>query len=31
MKPGEILTAPGELELNKGRNPITLRSEEHTV
>src|SRR5207344_2187434 len=24
MKPGEILTAPGELELNKGRNPITL-------
>ena len=25
MKPGEILTAPGELELNaKGRNPITI-------
>src|SRR5712664_212442 len=24
MKPGEILTAPGELELNKGRNPITV-------
>ena len=24
MKPGEILTAPGELELNKGRNPVTI-------
>ena len=24
MKPGEILTASGELELNKGRNPITV-------
>ena len=24
MIPGEILTAPGELELNKGRNPITI-------
>ena len=24
MKPGEILTAPGDLELNKGRNPITV-------
>ena len=24
MKPGEIVTAPGELELNKGRNPITI-------
>ena len=24
MKPGEIVTAPGELELNKGRNPITV-------
>jgi urease subunit beta len=24
MKPGEILTAPGELELNTGRNPITI-------
>ena len=24
MKPGEILAAPGELELNKGSNPITL-------
>src|SRR5882672_8975919 len=24
MKPGEILTAPGELELNKGRNPISI-------
>ena len=24
MKPGEILTAPGELELNTGRNPITV-------
>ena len=24
MKPGEIVTAPGELELNKGRNPISI-------
>ena len=24
MIPGEIIAAPGELELNKGRNPITL-------
>ena len=24
MKPGETITAPGELELNKGRNPITI-------
>src|ERR1700724_1972599 len=24
MNPGEILTAPGELELNTGRNPITI-------
>ena len=24
MKPGEVLAAPGELELNKGRNPITI-------
>ena len=29
MKPGEILTAPGELELNKGRNPITHRGRQH--
>ena len=24
MIPGEIVAAPGELELNKGRNPITI-------
>ena len=24
MKPGEIVAAPGELELNKDRNPITI-------
>ena len=24
MKPGEIVAAKGELELNKGRNPITI-------
>jgi len=24
MKPGEILAAKGELELNKGRNPISI-------
>ena len=24
MKPGEIVTAPGELELNKGRRPISV-------
>src|SRR6266849_4835197 len=24
MKPGETITAPGELELNTGRNPITI-------
>src|SRR4029077_19694852 len=24
MKPGEILTAPGELELNKGGNPVPI-------
>src|SRR5712664_1795896 len=24
MIPGEILAAPGELELNKGRNPVTI-------
>lgn len=24
MIPGEILSAPGEIELNKGREPITL-------
>src|SRR5260370_31695969 len=24
MKRGEIVAAPGELELNKGRNPITI-------
>lgn len=24
MIPGEIQAAPGEIELNKGRNPITL-------
>src|SRR5262252_3455191 len=24
MIPGEIFAAPGELELNKGRNPVTL-------
>ena len=24
MKPGEIVTAAGELELNTGRNPITV-------
>ena len=29
MMPGEIVTAPGELELNKGRNPITHRGRQH--
>ena len=24
MIPGEVVAAPGELELNKGRNPITI-------
>ena len=29
MIPGEILAAPGELELNAGRNPITHRGRQH--